>query len=231
VAAYVAARETSLFAVHDVHVVGAPAGVARSVERAVGDAKGSSLLAVDLGAAERVIEAIPTVASVSLDRAFPHTLRVTVIPERPVAVVRQGASAYVVSARGRVMSNVELRTRPGLARIWVPRGSSLQVGTLLEGDLAAAVTAATPLAGARFPRVVSVEATSRELTLHLRSGVEVRLGDSTDVDLKLAVARRILPLVVADAVYVDVSVPERPVAGTSTLDSQVEVEVAPSTSP
>ncbi len=220
-----------MFAVHDVRVEGASPGVAGTVEKAVADAKGTSLLAVDLGAADRAIEAIPTIAAATLDRAFPHTLRVTVTPERPVAVVRQGAAGYLVSARGRVMGVVELRTHPGLARIWVPRGSSLQVGALLEGELAAAVTAATPLAGTRFPRVVSVEATSRELTLHLRSGVEVRLGDSTDVALKLAVARRILPLVRADAVYLDVSVPERPVAGTSTLDSQVEVEVIPSTSP
>lgn len=231
IAAYVTARETSLFSVQQIRVEGASAGVGRQVKQAVADTAGVSLLAVDLGAAERAIEALPTVASATLDRAFPHTLRITVTPERPVAVVRQGAVSYVVSARGRVMSVVERRTRPKLARIWVPKGTPLEVGSLLSGDLAAAVTAATPLSGARFPRVVSVEATSRELTLHLQSGVEVRLGDATDVDLKLAVARRILPLVQPGSVYVDVSVPERPVAGTSTLNSQVEVEGTLSTSP
>jgi cell division protein FtsQ len=217
--------------VHEVRVEGASPAVMRQVTKALADAEGESLLAVDVGAADRTVEALPTVAAASFDRAFPHTLTVTVIPERPVAVVRQGASAYLVSARGCVMGTVELRTKPALARIWVPKGSQLEVGALLEGDLAAAVTAATPLAGTRLPRVVSVEATSRELTLHLRSGLEVRLGDARDVDLKLAVAGQVLPLLRSGSMYLDVSVPERPVGGTSSLYSQVEVETATSITP
>ena len=231
VAAFLVARESALFAVDEVRVEGAPAGVARDVRRALADVDGESLLAIDVGAAHRAVEAIPTVASASLDRAFPHTLRVTVVPERPVAVVRQGGAGYLVSSRGRVMAAIELRTRPRLARIWVPKGTALDVGSVVEGDLAAAVTAATPLAGTRFPRVVSVEATGRELTLHLRSGLEVRLGDARDVDLKLTIARRVLPLLQPGTVYLDVAVPERPVGGTSTLNSQVEVESQTSTLP
>jgi hypothetical protein len=53
-----------------------------------------------------------------------------------------------------------------------------------------------------------------ELTFVLRSGLEVRLGDLGDLRLKLAIARRILQAVGADATttgYLDVSVPERPV--------------------
>ena len=52
------------------------------------------------------------------------------------------------------------------------------------------------------------------LVFHLRSGVELRLGDPTDVRLKLAVARRALRGLPAGTAYLDVSVPERPVAGT-----------------
>jgi hypothetical protein len=48
---------------------------------------------------------------------------------------------------------------------------------------------------------------------HLRSGLELRLGDPTDVRLKLAIARRALAALPTGATYVDVSVPERPVAG------------------
>jgi hypothetical protein len=60
-----------------------------------------------------------------------------------------------------------------------------------------------------------VRATPTELTLVLRSGLEVRLGDSGDLRLKLAIARRILRALGTDATtgYLDVSVPERPVAG------------------
>ena len=88
--------------------------------------------------------------------------------------------------------------------------------------------AVAPLAGIRFPgRVVSV-ATTEELTLRLSSGLELRMGDVRDVDLKLAVAGRVLPLLPQGTGYLDVSVPHRPVAGPPTLDSQVEPETLPS---
>ena len=87
-----------------------------------------------------------------------------------------------------------------------------------------------PLAGSRFPgRVTSVTATADALTLRLRSGLELRLGDPLDVALKLAVAARVIPLLDPGTAYLDVAVPERPVAGT--LNSQVEVEASPSTTP
>ena len=92
------------------------------------------------------------------------------------------------------------------------------------------MTAVSPLAGRRFPsRVVSVQASDEALTLRLRSGLEVRLGDATDVDLKLLVARRVIPLLRPGSLYLDVSVPGarcRLTPGNqATLDSQVEVEV------
>jgi hypothetical protein len=52
------------------------------------------------------------------------------------------------------------------------------------------------------------------LTLELGSGLELRLGDTGDLRLKLAIARRILRTTVAVSDvsgYLDVSVPERPV--------------------
>ena len=92
------------------------------------------------------------------------------------------------------------------------------------------MAAVAPLAGSHFPgRVSSVTTTPDELTLRLRSGLRIRLGDSLDTPLKLAVAARVIPLLDPGTSYLDVAVPERPVAGT--LDSQVEVEATPSTTP
>jgi hypothetical protein len=59
-----------------------------------------------------------------------------------------------------------------------------------------------------------VRESGTELTLVLRSGLQVRLGGVGDLRLKLAIARRILRAVGADSGstgYLDVSVPERPV--------------------
>jgi hypothetical protein len=64
-------------------------------------------------------------------------------------------------------------------------------------------------------RVRTVRAADHELTFLLASGLELRLGDLRAVRLKLAVASRILPGLLAEGgyAYLDVSVPARPVAG------------------
>jgi cell division protein FtsQ len=229
--AWFGARETGVFAVRSVDVRGVSPGVSAQVRRALQPVAGTSLLKLDVAAAERAVEALPTVESATLDRAFPYTLRVVVVPERAVAVVRQGADAYLISRKGRVIATVARGERRQLARIWANRDVQLTPGAFVAGELATAVGAVAPLAGSGFPgRVTSVTATPEALTLRLRSGVELRLGDPLNVRLKLAVAARVLPLVGDDTVYLDVSVPERPVAGT-TLNSQVEVYGATSTTP
>jgi cell division protein FtsQ len=230
VVAWLGARDTGVFAVRTIDVAGAPPGLATQVRKALAPTRGTSLLKVDLGASLRTVETLPTVASARFDRAYPHTLRVVIVPERAVAVVRQGAHSYLVSGTGRVIATANRRDRPALARIWVKRTVDIRLGAPTEGDLRTAVSAVAPLAGSRFPgRVSSVTATPEVLTLRLRSGLEVRLGDPLDVSLKLAVAARVIPLLAAGTAYLDVAVPERPVAGT--LDSQVEVEGTPSTTP
>jgi cell division protein FtsQ len=227
--ALVVARETSLFGIRTIEVTGADGPVARQVRRALDERAGESLFGLDLDAVRTDVAALPTVAAVTFDRAYPHTLRVTVVPERPVAVVRQGADAFVVSERARVMARVERTAQPALARIWVARDVLLDPGAFVDGELATAVGAVAPLAGIDFPsRVVSV-ATTDGLTLRLRSGLELRLGDTRNVDLKLAVAGRVLHLLPVGSAYLDVSVPDRPVAGPASLDSQVEVETPTST--
>lgn len=226
--ALVVARETPIFGVRAIEVEGAQPWVERQVRQALDGRDGESLVALDLDRASRDVVALPTVAAVSFDRAYPHTLRVIVVPERPVAVVRQGAESFVVSDRGRVIAAAERTTKPELARIWVGRDVRLVPGETVGGALRIAIGAVTPLAGIRFPsRVVSVT-TAAGLELRLRSGLELRLGDMRNVDLKLAVAGRVLPLLPRDAGYLDVSVPHRPVAGPATLDPQVEPEIRPS---
>jgi len=228
--AWFVARETPVFSVKTIEIAGAPTGLSSQVKRSLRDTEGASLLKFDTNAAQQTVLALPTVAGVRFDRAFPHTLRVVVVPEHAVAVVRQGASSYLVAESGRVMATVERRDRPALARIWIKRDVRLQVGARAEGDLLAAVSAVAPLVGSGFPgRVSSVTATPTSLTLRLRSGLELRLGEPLDVALKLAVAARVIPLLTSDTTYLDVAVPERPVSGT--LNSQVEPESTTSTQP
>jgi len=195
-------------------VRGAPAAVDAQVRRALAPLVGTNLLALDGAALERRAATLPTVVSVGYDRAFPHTLRITVTPERTVAVLHRGTETWLVSARGRVVQRIPTGTYPGLARIWVPRKTGVTAGAFLAAGTGG--TAAHVLAlAARFPaRISTVSLGHGELVFRLHSGLELRLGDPTDTRLKLAIARRALAHLPPGATYVDVSVPGRPVAGT-----------------
>jgi cell division protein FtsQ len=210
---YAAARETSAFAVRTVEVTGAPPAVRRQVRQAVAGLHGTSLLALDGSALERAVDAVPTVLGVSYDRAFPHTLRLTVRPEQPVAVVRQGAKAWIASARGRVIVVVKPHAAPQLPRIWLPRTTPVAVGGFLPANHATAIAHALALAS-RFPAHIVFASLRRDgLTFRLRDGLELRLGDPVDIRLKLAIARRAMHALPDGTAYLDVSVPTRPVAG------------------
>ena len=217
IGAYVGARESSLFAIRTIDVRGADPRVAGEVRAALAEERGINLLRLDVAAVRQRVLEVPDVRSVALDREFPSSLVVVVRPERPVAVLRRGPDAWLVSTRGRVLRSIQKGTALELPRIWVGHEASVAVGgTLSLDDGRRAATALDPLRGTDLgKRVLLVRAKGDELTLVLRSGIELRLGDVGDLRLKLAIARRILPVIGAAAghgAYLDVSVPERPVA-------------------
>jgi len=215
--AYAVARESSMFAIETLDVTGASPATEAAVRKALAPLEGTSLLSLGATDVERRTGALPAVVSATYDRAFPHTLRVTVREERPVAVLRRGPDSFLVSARGRVIRALEPRALLALPRIWVPRPTGVEVGATLAGDAGAAVDALVPLSRLRFPvQVASAEATSGQLSLRLRTGLELRLGAAQDLLLKLDIARQILPTLAPGAgAYLDVSVPDRPVSGST----------------
>jgi cell division protein FtsQ len=216
--AYLLARESSVFAVRSIRVEGVDPQLTARVREALRPLVGASLVSLDRGAAARRALALPEIASATVDRAFPHTLRITVEAEHPVAVMRQADLAWLASAEGRVLQQLNARPYPALPRIWLPRKDDVLVGATLSGAPAEALRAVAPLGAIHFPLPVrSAQAGDRELTLTLGSGLEIRLGDLSDLRLKLAVAARIVSAA-AGARYVDVTVPERAVAA---YDSQV----------
>ena len=212
-AATLGARETSVVAVQSIEISGAPPQVAMHVRNALRPLKGASLLAIGAAELHARLDRLPDVAAVSYDRSFPHTLRVTVVPAHSIAMLRRGPGAWIVSSSGRVVRTAGPFAAPHLPRIWVPRQVDIEVGSQLAD--ADAVRAVTVLGVARrlgFAERVRTVRAEHELTFVLDSGLELRFGDETDFRAKLVVARAILPQ--ADgADYLDVSAPERPVAG------------------
>ena len=111
------------------------------------------------------------------------------------------------------MGRIPNGTNRGLARIWVKRATPVTAGEILGADAGGDTARAVALA-ALFPaRIATASLVPDELVFRLRSGVLLRLGEPSDVRLKLAIARRALGVLPTGATYVDVSVPGRPVAG------------------
>ena len=211
--ALAAARETSVFAVHRIEVQGVHGNLARNVQAALGPLQGQSLLKVHGDEIERLATALPSVAGVTYDRAFPNTLRVVVEAEEPVAVVRHGARAWLVSRRGRLMERIAQRTHRKLPRIWLAQPLGVPVGgTLAPGAGAEQVALLDAIRGEALARQIrSVRQVEGQWTYMLRGGLQIRVGDRKDLPVKLAVAAAILRHTPIFG-YLDVSVPQRPVA-------------------
>ena len=153
-------------------------------------------------------------AGVSVDRAFPNTLVVKVATERAVAVARRRHSSWLVTGSGKVIREIETGSQRVFPRLWLKRGVAVRVGGTLPASYTPATKALAAARDEKLPRrVKAVRTTDGELTLVLRRGPEIRLGAATDLGLKVAVATAVFPLAHRTSAYIDVSVPERPVAG------------------
>lgn len=222
---YFIARETSLFAVRSLDVRGAPPRLAAQVRQALAPLMGKSLVGLDGSAVLRRVDALPGVVSASYDRSFPDTLSITIVPERPVAVLRSGSRSWLVSARGRVLERLSAHPTAKLPRVWLPSVAAVHLGELLpaaSGGVAAHALGAAGRFGAR--QVSSAALTNGVLVFNLKSGIQLRLGEASAIRMKLAVAERALPALPAGSAYLDVSVPGRPVSGTvATASSNPQV--------
>lgn len=210
---YAVARETSAFAVRHIEVAGGSPVLRAHVRKELSSLRGRNLLALNGSALEHRLAALPTIVSATYDRAFPHTLRISIVPETPVAVLHRGVQTWLVSARARVIARLVPGTHPLLPRIWVPTAAPVTVGGFLDPTYGG--TAARTLGLVQhFPAHIGTATLAHdELTFALRSGVELRFGAPTDIRLKLAIARRALRMLPSGSTYLDVSVPGRPVAG------------------
>jgi hypothetical protein len=210
---------TGTFAVRNVEVTGAPAEVSRAVESALGSLAGENLASLSKQEVLTLSKQVPQVLAVDVDRDFPGTLRVRVVLHQPVAVVRSGTSAWVVSRRGQVLETIEGSEARDLPRVWIPDGAAYEPGDVLVSATGLAAARALGRLPQPFPlRVVSARGSVDDLFLvvGVNERVELRLGEAESLRLKLAVAARVLrslaPGEAQKLNYLDVSVPERPVA-------------------
>ncbi|MBA3300827.1 MAG: FtsQ-type POTRA domain-containing protein [Thermoleophilaceae bacterium] len=190
-------RDSSFARVEQVSVTGLTTGEAPRVRKALtSSAAGMSTLKVDRQVLLDAVAANPLVHEVRVTPDFPHGLRIHVVENRPVAV--SGAERTPVASDGTL-----LRGLPVEGKLPALKGPK---------ELAALPGAAPPELLERLSHVR--RSARRGVVARLRSGPLLVFGEPERLRAKWEAASRVL----ADgeargATYVDVSLPERPVAG------------------
>jgi cell division protein FtsQ len=199
-----------LLAVDTVTVVGTAHLTPAQVEAAAGVHEGDAMVWVDAGNAISRVKALPYVRDVTIEREWPHTVRIAV-HERTAAAWIDGAGAKtVVDSTGRVLETVA--APPGLPQLLGAKVVPPPGGTV---DAAPAAKVAGALTALAVGGAASVQDTpDHGVVVHMASGPELRLGPATAVAVKLRAALAVLGAMQdAPPAYVDVSVPTNPVAG------------------
>lgn len=112
-----------------VEIVGATHTRRIDVHQAVLPAGSNSMLDIDLEAARKRVAALPWVADVSIRRALPSRLIVTLQERTPSAIWRNGNSAVLVDAEGAVLTATDLIPFAGLP-ILVGPGAATEAARL-----------------------------------------------------------------------------------------------------
>jgi cell division protein FtsQ len=213
-------RQSPLVSVEHVQVQGLSVAGGRdagAIEAALRHAAdGMSTLELSQGALRAAVASYPIVRSIQAHASFPHSLRIDVVEQPPVATLEGGGERTAAAADGVLLGPqfvsgaltvIHLR---GSAQGSLPiEGRAVRDGALRE-ELALLGVAPRALASA----IERVYMGRQGLTIVLRGGVRAYFGDASRPHAKwLSLARVLADPSSQGAVYVDVRLPERPAAG------------------
>ncbi|MEX0682363.1 MAG: FtsQ-type POTRA domain-containing protein [Dehalococcoidia bacterium] len=177
--------------VQNTEVTGATTVGAAEIESLAG-LDGESMLRLDTAGAEARIEELPFVKEATITRSWPQTVRVAIVERTPWAVWQAGGLSYVVDDEGVVMPVGTPGT--GLPAIIVAGAPvDLTPGQHVDGDAVAFASALMQ----QVPEQLALSVSSFEwsdqsgLKITTDAGYSVVLGDSENMDYKLAVWREI----------------------------------------
>jgi cell division protein FtsQ len=222
VAGFFGLLHSPLLRVRDVVVNGSPHTPKAQVLAAAGLAgPGNTTLMIDAGPkrAERAVEALPWVASVSYSRHWPWTVVITIKERSPAALVVSGGTVEAVDATGRVLEEVPPhQAAPALPVLLGAQGAQpgsdvLPGHGLTQAELAELLAAAGATPPALAERRLQLAYSARGgLVAHVGAGPAlVLLGDGSDLATKLAVLEELASRVgLSGYAQVDLTVPERP---------------------
>lgn len=199
---------TPLFNVDQIEVRGNAVLSDDAVRAASGIRRGEPLVLVNPGASANRIERVPFIATARVKRVFPGTVIITVRERARAGWAIDGTRVVVVDPTGRVLSEpeappIDLPRIEGFTNVPAP-------GRKVTPAAIAGVNEQLP-PGLRS-LVSGIVWDGSELTLRLVDGVEIRMGDLSNLPAKAAVAEAVLERSAPGTRVVDVRVPTSPVS-------------------
>jgi len=213
-------KSSGMFTLRSVAVRGGTESDREAARDAVARAAaGRSLLALSSSQIAAAIEQVPTIRVASVDRDFPHTLRISIVPEHAVALaVSTGHYRSLVASSGRVLRVFDPgEALPSLPRIW-PKASERPVpgGSMHSPGIQAALEALSARPAGFRAQIANVKVEpERGIVMRLRGGLDIVIGPPLQLDQKMLAAAWVLRHYPthderAQLVYADVSAPNRP---------------------
>jgi cell division protein FtsQ len=220
-------RDSGLVGVREVEITGVTGAQGPEIRDALTEAaRDMTTLHVREDSLRDAVQAYPVVRELHADADFPHRLRITVNSYDPIGAVDIGGRAVAIARDGTVLDGTPTK---GLAVI---AASGSAAGTKITGAEATRLVrllAAAP--GPMRSRVARAYKGPNGLAVELRDGPRLDFGDLGRVDAKwLAAAAVLADADSQGASYIDVRLPERPVAGPLPATRE-DTQDQPSTSP
>jgi cell division protein FtsQ len=204
-------RNSSLVRVENVTVTGIQGSQAAEIERAlVAEALGMTTLHVREKALLGAVSQYPVVRSLRTETDFPHGLRIVINAYEPVAALRSsGGGETAVAGDGTLLRGSSTRALPIVGVRSTPGGDRLGRGETLG---AVRLLAAAPRA--LRARIARVYRGPRGLAATMNDGPKLYFGGAARLEAKWGAAAQVLAHRSSrGASYVDLRIPERPVAG------------------
>lgn len=192
-----------VLSVRSIQVTGVTGADKTAVNGLVNVAKGTPLARMDLDAVEQRVRSRRAIAEVSVERGWPSTLRVQVVPRQAALVLKNPEGQLeVVDATGVSYGTVTA----------APTGVPIVTAASTEGTtteaLEAALSVIRTLPADLAQRVTAIQVSTANLVSFSLNGVKVVWGGADAADRKLEILHALLP---TKPEVIDVSAPETPV--------------------
>jgi cell division protein FtsQ len=205
-------RDSSLVAIKRVTITGVSGPDAAQIRAALSKAaRNMTTLHIRMDQFHMAVGPYPVVKYLQADTSFPHSVRLRVIEEIPVATVTVAGRATAVAGDGTLLRDMRPSPKLPVVPVGAPPGGS----RVSQPD---ALHAVTLLGAAPYQLLAQIEKVTTQpqhgLVAQLRNGPSVYFGDPGRFAAKWIAAGAVLADAgSAGAAYLDVSDPERPVAG------------------